>query len=84
MYSVQINPSAWTQLSHLPVETYRRLREELDAVAAQLTDSLAQGVSPAQRVPGGARTLEVEGRRVHYDVDHALRRVLLIEVERTE
>jgi mRNA-degrading endonuclease RelE of RelBE toxin-antitoxin system len=82
VYSVQINPSAWTQLAHLPVDSYRRLREALDAVAARLTESQAQGMSATQVEPGGLQALNLEGLVVRYEVDHALRRVLLLEVGR--
>ena len=81
MYSVQIHPAAWTQLAHLPVETYRRLREELDAVATRLTESRAQGESEEWKGPSVVRSLPFEGLIVRYDVDHGLRRVLLLEVE---
>lgn len=80
MYSVQINPTAWTQLAHLPVDSYRRLREALDAVAARLTERQAQGLPVRQVEPGGAQALSLDGLVVRYEVDHALRRVLLLEV----
>jgi mRNA-degrading endonuclease RelE of RelBE toxin-antitoxin system len=36
-YGIEVSSGAWTQLSQLPLETYRRIRNELDAVAARLT-----------------------------------------------
>lgn len=35
-YGIEVSSAAWKQLSHLPLETYQRIRNELDAVAARL------------------------------------------------
>lgn len=37
-YSVEVASAAWKQLSHLPLETYQRIRHELDVVAVRLAD----------------------------------------------
>ncbi len=37
-YSVEVSSTAWKQLSHLPLETYQRIRVELDAVAMRLAE----------------------------------------------
>jgi mRNA-degrading endonuclease RelE of RelBE toxin-antitoxin system len=37
-YSVEVASTAWKQLSHLPLENYQRIRNELDAVAARLAN----------------------------------------------
>jgi mRNA-degrading endonuclease RelE of RelBE toxin-antitoxin system len=37
-YSVEVSSAAWKQLSHLPLETYQRIRHELDVVAVRLAD----------------------------------------------
>jgi mRNA-degrading endonuclease RelE of RelBE toxin-antitoxin system len=87
VYTVEISPPAWNQLAHLRVETYRRIRDALDAVAA----ALPQG---QERVPAASRTVKPEGRGASlpsvvvddaialYDVDHQRRCVLLVEVAR--
>jgi mRNA-degrading endonuclease RelE of RelBE toxin-antitoxin system len=37
-YSVEVASTAWKQLSHLPLETYQRIRHELDVVALRLAN----------------------------------------------
>jgi mRNA-degrading endonuclease RelE of RelBE toxin-antitoxin system len=37
-YSIEVSAGAWKQLSHLPLENYQRIRNELDAVAARLAN----------------------------------------------
>jgi hypothetical protein len=37
-YGIEVSSAAWKQLSHLPLETYQRIRNELDVVAARLTN----------------------------------------------
>ncbi|QRK08826.1 hypothetical protein JQX13_01215 [Archangium violaceum] len=89
VYTVDISPPAWTQLAHLTLETYRRIREELDAVAVSLTQQ-GHRAGPSAR-PNKVKTDEqappklsvvVDDAVVLYDVDHSSRRVLLLEVER--
>lgn len=83
VYTVEISPSAWIHLAQLSVETYRRIREELDAIAAALTHSGEQGLSPAQQEATTHRSpVVVDSAVARYDVDHAHRRVLLLEVSR--
>jgi mRNA-degrading endonuclease RelE of RelBE toxin-antitoxin system len=36
-YSVEVASAAWKQLSHLPLNTYQRIRNELDVVALRLS-----------------------------------------------
>lgn len=38
VYSVEVASTAWKQLSHLPLETYQRIRQEVDLVAARLAN----------------------------------------------
>ncbi|WP_143177706.1 type II toxin-antitoxin system RelE family toxin [Cystobacter ferrugineus] len=71
-YTVEIDPSAWSQLALLRVETYRRVREALTSVASTVTSA---GKSCQARFP-----LVVDDTVAHYDVDHLRRRVLLREV----
>jgi mRNA-degrading endonuclease RelE of RelBE toxin-antitoxin system len=75
VYSVEITPPAWTQLAHLTVETYRRIRDELDAVAALLTEG-SQRAAPRRPAP----SIVVDGAVALYDVDHERGRILLREV----
>lgn len=85
MYTVEISPPAWNQLAHLSLETYRRIREELDAVATALGEELHPGRSEAVKVSGhsvSAPSVVVDDAIAVYDVDHAHQRVLLLEVAR--
>jgi mRNA-degrading endonuclease RelE of RelBE toxin-antitoxin system len=82
-YTVEVSPPAWNQLAHLTVETYRRIREELDAVAAELTDegprARAREVM-GHRISASRPSVVVDDAIALYDVDHERRRVLLLEV----
>lgn len=82
VYSVEISPPAWTQLAQLTVETYRRIRDELDAVAVSLTEGSRRpglrrlGIEASPEAP----SLVVDGTVARYAVDHERGRVLLLEV----
>ncbi|KFA92812.1 type II toxin-antitoxin system RelE family toxin [Archangium violaceum] len=85
MYTVEISPSAWNQLAHLSLETYRRIRDELDAVATALAKGLHPGRSETVRVAGrpvSAPSVVVDDAIAVYEVDHESHRVLLLEVAR--
>ncbi|EPX61624.1 hypothetical protein D187_010243 [Cystobacter fuscus DSM 2262] len=71
-YTVEIDPSAWSQLALLRGDTYRRVREALTNVASTVT--------PAEVACQAGSPLVVDGTVAHYDVDHLRRRVLLREV----
>jgi mRNA-degrading endonuclease RelE of RelBE toxin-antitoxin system len=82
-YTVDISPPAWNQLAHLSLESYRRIREELDAVAASLTSGGRRSVSQAEQGPGhpaSTPSLTVDDAIAVYEVDHERRRVVLLEV----
>ncbi|WNG39385.1 hypothetical protein F0U61_41270 [Archangium violaceum] len=90
VYTVDISPPAWNQLAHLTLETYRRIREELDAVAVSLTQEGGRGAGP-NAGPNKVKTdgqvpsklsVVVDDAIALYDVDHSSRRVLLLEVAR--
>lgn len=84
-YTVEVTPPAWNQLAHLTVDTYRRIREELDAVAAELTKegSKAHAREPKGTWPSSSRpSVVVDDAIALYNVDHERRRVLLLEVAR--
>ncbi len=85
MYTVEISPSAWNQLSHLTLESYRRIREELDAVAVALAEGKKQVVPTTVKMAGhppSTPSVVVDDAIMLYDVDHSRRRVLLLEVAR--
>lgn len=77
-YTVEVSPPAWNQLAHLTVETYRRIRAGLDAVAIELTEKGPRGLLPSLSKP----SLVVDDAIAIYEVDHERRRVLLLEVAR--
>lgn len=84
-YTVEVTPPAWNQLAHLPVETYRRIREELDVVALELTEESlrARPRDVTSTRPSASRpSVVVDDAIALYDVDPERRRVLLVEVAR--
>ncbi|HYO71751.1 MAG TPA: hypothetical protein VEU33_37305 [Archangium sp.] len=85
MYTVEISPPAWNQLAHLSLETYRRIREELDAVATAFGEGPHPGRPATVKVSGhpvSAPSVVVDDAIAVYDVDHERQRVLLLEVAR--
>jgi mRNA-degrading endonuclease RelE of RelBE toxin-antitoxin system len=85
VYTIEISPSAWNQLAHLSLETYRRIRDELDAVAMALTEASNLARPGAVKVSGhpvSAPSVVVDDAIAVYDVDHERQRVLLLEVAR--
>jgi hypothetical protein len=82
-YTVDISPPAWNQLAHLSLESYRRIREELDAVAASLSTGDRRSVAQVEQAPGhptSTPSLMVDDAIAVYELDHERRRVVLIEV----
>jgi mRNA-degrading endonuclease RelE of RelBE toxin-antitoxin system len=83
-YTVDISPSAWSQLATLTTDDYGRIRARLDAIAAELN------ATPPPHAPGPrqeARSAEtrafvVDGYAVLYAVDAERGRVTLLEVTR--
>lgn len=85
MYTVEISPPAWNQLAHLSLETYRRIRDELDAVAIALGEGQNQVVPGTVKVsghPASTPSVVVGDAIAVYDVDHERQRILLLEVAR--
>jgi len=81
-YSVEVRSSAWKQLSHLPRETYQRLREALEGVASQLAGQTLTP-PPIHRVsPVSSRSLEMDDYVVFYDVDTERRLLILTSLSR--
>lgn len=78
-FTVQISPSAWKQIASLPAETYRRVREELEAVATRLVVVPAPPAAGTQEA-ATALALLVKEYVVLYDVDMERRSVMLLEV----
>lgn len=78
-FTVQISPSAWKQIASLPAETYRRVREELEAVATRLV-VLPAPTPPGTKAAATALALLVKEYVVLYDVDMERRSVMLLEV----
>jgi len=81
-YSVEVSPAAWKQLAQLPLETYQRIRQALDATAARMRSPtplpLPRKVAPLVVT----RSIELEGHVALYDVDMERRRLTLREVVR--
>ncbi len=80
---MQISSSVWRQIAHLPAETYRQIREELEAVAAAVAahpDALAP--PPRAREAPSGFSFVVGDYLVLYEVDVERRSVTLMEVAR--
>jgi mRNA-degrading endonuclease RelE of RelBE toxin-antitoxin system len=83
-YTVDISPSAWSQLATLTTEDYGAIRERLDVIAVELTAAQPPQPSSTPRQPHGTdtRAFVVEGYAVLYSVDPERGRVVLLEVTR--
>jgi hypothetical protein len=67
------------------VETYRRIREELDTVATELTEESLRARPrdmKGNRLSASRPSVVVDDAIALYDVDPERRRVLLVEVAR--
>ncbi|HEX8821639.1 MAG TPA: hypothetical protein VF794_17065 [Archangium sp.] len=76
-YTVEVSATAWAQMGHLSLETYQRIREELESIASRLRPE-----TPAPVLGKRFRTLEtrsfiIEGHTALYDVDPERRRITL-------
>lgn len=82
-FTVQVSTPAWEQISHLPADAYRSIREELESLAAQAAGNPG-GLSGAdeQRGERAARSCIVGEYVVLYDVDTSRRSVTLLEIAR--
>jgi mRNA-degrading endonuclease RelE of RelBE toxin-antitoxin system len=84
-YTVDISPSAWSQLAMLTTEDYSAIRERLDVIAVELTASQPPQPSaapPRQAHGTDTRAFVVEGYAVLYLVDPERGQVTLLEVTR--
>jgi hypothetical protein len=81
-YIVEISAPAWEELARLPLESYQRVRNELEAAASRLL----LGPSPSAFAPEEARPtsfyLRIEDCVARYRVDREGRRLMLLEVSR--
>jgi mRNA-degrading endonuclease RelE of RelBE toxin-antitoxin system len=80
-YSVDISPSAWSQLATLASDDYARIRAKLDAIAAELGAARSQD-SSRDSGSADARAFIAGGYAVLYAVDAERTRVTLLEVTR--
>ncbi|REG31976.1 hypothetical protein ATI61_105303 [Archangium gephyra] len=81
-YTVEVSPNAWRQIAHLPLETYQRIREELDAVAARMRPETPAPVPQRYVRPVETRSLLLENHIALYEVDPSRRRLTLREIAR--
>src|SRR4028118_757137 len=79
---VEISAPAWEELARLPLESYQRVRNELEAVASRML----MGPSPSAFAPEGAHStsflLRVEHCVARYRVDREGRRLMVLEFTR--
>ncbi|HEX8437132.1 hypothetical protein [Archangium sp.] len=82
-YTVEVASAAWKQLSHLPLDTYQRIRGELDTVAARLSGMGPHTLSLLRSAClVTALSVVVEEYVVLYDMQPESKRVTLREVAR--
>jgi hypothetical protein len=69
-------------MAHLPLETYQRIREELDAIAARMRPDPPVPLPQKYIRPLETRALQVENHIVIYEVDPSRKRLTLREIAR--
>ena len=81
-YTVEVSPTAWKQMAHLPLETYQRIREELEAIAARLRAETPAPLLRKRERSVETRALLIGEHVAHYEVDSERRRLTLQEISR--
>jgi mRNA-degrading endonuclease RelE of RelBE toxin-antitoxin system len=81
-YNVEVSPAAWRQLAHLPLETYQRIREELEATAARLRPTTPVPLPQKLVRTVETRSILVDGHVALFEVDPDRRRLTLREIAR--
>jgi mRNA-degrading endonuclease RelE of RelBE toxin-antitoxin system len=79
-YTVEVSPNAWRQIAHLPLETYQRIREELDAVAARMRPETPVPLPQKYVRPIETRSIQLENYIALYEVDPLRKRLTLREI----
>lgn len=82
-YSVEVSPSAWKQLAHLPLDTYQRVRQALEGIAVQLRTPTPAPLPRKEAEPLITRSISLEGYVALYEVDTVRRRLTLREIVRS-
>jgi mRNA-degrading endonuclease RelE of RelBE toxin-antitoxin system len=83
-FSVEVSPLAWKQLAQLPLDTYQRVRQELERIATQLRTPTPAPVPKREAEPFVTRSISLEGYIALYEVDTVRRRLSLREVVRSQ
>ncbi len=82
-YTVDIRPSAWSQLATLTTDDYALVRARLDTIAAELMATQPPSPSPSSQAPSAdTRAFVVGGYAVLYAVDAERGWVTLLEITR--
>ena len=69
-------------MAHLPLETYQRIREELDAIAARMRPETPAPLPQKYIRPLETRSLSVGNHIAVYEVDPSRKRLTLTEIAR--
>ncbi|HEX5745993.1 MAG TPA: hypothetical protein VFZ09_07100 [Archangium sp.] len=77
---MEVSPNAWRQIAHLPLETYQRIREELDAVAARMRPETPAPLPQRFVRPVEIRSILLEDHIALYEVDPSRKRLTLREI----
>ncbi|HYO54509.1 hypothetical protein [Archangium sp.] len=72
-FTVEVSPTAWKQMAHLPLETYQRIREGLEAVAARMRPETPVPLPQKYVRPIETRSLLIDGHVALYEVDPSRR-----------
>ncbi len=82
-YTVEVASAAWKQLSQLPLDTYQRIRNELDAVAVRLSSTGPHTLGLLKTLClVTSLSLVVEEYVVVYDMEPESKRLTLHDVAR--
>jgi mRNA-degrading endonuclease RelE of RelBE toxin-antitoxin system len=79
-YTVEVSPNAWKQIAYLPLATYQRIREELDAVADRMRPEMPDPLPRKYVRPLETRSLQVGNHVAFYEVDPSRECVTLREI----
>jgi len=79
-FTVEVSPTAWKQMAHLSLDTYQRIRRELELVAARQKPETPVPLSLKRVRPMETRSLTIEGHTVVYEVDPERKRITLREI----
>ena len=80
-YTVNISPTAWRQLGSVPEAVFKRIRRELDAIAALATQKPLPSLEPLKSSSASAAlSFSLENFVLIYEVNEERRVLTLLEI----